>query len=118
MKQTVGELHTLALPHTWSSRRGVAYVAWLYRLVNRFGFVQYATREGEIVGVISGIGRLILTLVVHPKWQGKGIGSLLISKLAGTRYVYTEAQSLGFYRKMGFIIVGKFGTYFILRRQA
>ncbi len=113
----VARLHIQTLPHTTSSKRGVDYVAGLYKIVERVGYVKTIKREEKIVGVISGIGALILTLVVDPKWQKKGIGRELIAGLVGKQYVYTEGVSSGFYEKMGFSRILQLGrTIFLCRK--
>lgn len=117
MMLEIAKLHARALPHTSSSRRGVRYVAKLYQLVARIGYVKTITRAGEIVGAISGIGPLILTLVVDPEWQRKGIGRELIKTRRGRQYVYTEEGSRGFYEKVGFSQVIRLGKVIFLWRK-
>lgn len=102
MMREIAKLHILALPHTLSSRRGERFVEILYAIVKLLGYVECSYREGRVIGVVSGIGPWILTLVVSPDWQQRGIGSELLRKLPGRRYVYTEKCSVGFYEKMGF----------------
>jgi len=115
--ERIARLHIRALPHTASSRRGVKYVARLYRVVNKLGFVKTVQRDGKIVGVVSGMGKLILTLVVDPNWQRKGIGRELLSGLGGRRYVYTEVCTVPFYTKVGFAKIIKLGGIVFLWRK-
>jgi ribosomal protein S18 acetylase RimI-like enzyme len=117
MIHEVAKLHILALPHTNNSRRGVKYISFLYQMVNRLGYVKLAKRNGNIVGVVAGFGKLILTLAVHPKWQRKGIGRELVEELKGKRWVYTEQQSVGFYEKVGFEKILKIGKIIFLCRK-
>ena len=113
----IAKLHIAALPHTSSSRRGVKYVVILYNIVSTRGNIKVVRREGKIVGARSCVGRLILTLVVHPDWQRKGIGKELINQLSGTQWVYTEECSVGFYEKMGFVKKFEIGkTIFLCRK--
>jgi GNAT superfamily N-acetyltransferase len=117
MIENIAKLHIAALPHTSSSRRGVNHVSLLYKIVSKIGNIKVVKREGKIVGAMSYVGRLILTLVVHPEWQRKGIGKELINKLAGTAWVYTEQCSVGFYEKMGFVKKFEIGkTVFLCRK--
>jgi GNAT superfamily N-acetyltransferase len=118
MTQEIAALHIQALPQTASSRRGLTYVSWLYRIVSWVGYVRSIRRSDRVVGVISGIGPLILTVAVLPTWQGKGMGRALLAMVPGRRYVYTESASVGFYTKMGFVVVGCLGSQVILRRTA
>lgn len=113
----IAKLHIAALPHTSSSRRGQKYVATLYNIVNKIGNIKVVSREGKIVGVMSYVGRLILTLVVHSDWQRKGIGKELIGKLTGKLWVYTEECSMGFYEKMGFVKKFEIGKIIFLCRK-
>lgn len=117
MIEEVAKLHILALPHTSNSRRGVKYIARLYQIVNKVGYIKLARREGRIVAVVAGIGKLILTLAVHPRWQRKGIGRELIEEIRGRMWVYTEKQSVGFYEKVGFEKIVKIGKIIILCRK-
>lgn len=118
MMKQVARIHISALPHTWSSRRGKYLVETLYTLVSRIGFVIKAKREGKIVGVISGVGKLILTLVVDPLWQRKGIGRELLESIPGSRYVYTEECTKKFYEKMGFVQLFRVGKTIFLWRKS
>lgn len=117
MLKEIAVLHAKVLPHTSSSKKGINYLMLLYLVVQTLGYIKVKRIEGEIVGIISGIGPVILTLVVDPSWQRKGIGRELVSKLKGKRLVYTEECSVKFYEKMGFIKLGCIkGLYFLWRR--
>jgi len=117
MISEIAKLHVAALPHTGSSRRGVKHVSFLYNIVSKIGHIKVAKRKGKIVGAMSSVGRLILTLVVQPDWQRKGIGKELINQLSGTQWVYTEVCSVGFYEKMGFVKKFEIGkTIFLCRK--
>lgn len=118
MIDQVAKLHIRALPHTWSSKRGERFVGSLYRLVYKLGYIKHIDRHGEIVGVISGIGILILTLVVDPQWQRKGMGRELIARVPGKRLVYTEECTKVFYEKMGFKQIFRIGKTIILWRKS
>ncbi len=102
MLREIAELHARVLPHTTSSKRGLKFLRFLYRLVESFGYIKTKKVGRKIVGLISGIGPVILTLVVAPEWQRKGIGRELVTNLSGKRLVYTEACAVKFYEKMGF----------------
>lgn len=117
MMREIAQLHLLALPHTSSSKRGVEFVMMLYNLVGKLGYVKSVKRGDKIVGAISGIGKLILTLVVDPNWQRKGIGRELIAMQRGRQYVYTEECSRGFYEKVGFKIILRLGKIIFLWRK-
>lgn len=92
-------------------------VAWLYEMVGRVGYVKTAKREGKVVGAISGVGPLILTLVVAPEWQKRGVGRELLNGMSGRRVVYTEECTVGFYEKMGFRRLGGLGGIIVLWRN-
>lgn len=117
MMRSIAVLHMAALPSTWSSRRGGRFVAFLYQVVACFGFVHSVKRHGRIVGVVSGIGPIILTLVVDPVWQRKGVGSELLAGLTGKRVVYTQEDSVGFYEKKGFVRIFRVGNLIFLCRK-
>ncbi len=117
MNNQIAKLHIRALPNTWSSRRGERFVTFLYKLVERMGYIKYARRDDNIVGIISGVGKLILTLVVEPSWQRKGIGKELISSLEGERFVYTNQSGVGFYEKMKFKKIGQIAKVIFLCRK-
>ena len=117
MMQAIAKLHMRALPHTNSSRRGIRWVTWLYKVVEKVGYVKTIKREGKIVGAMAGVGRLILTLVVDPEWQRKGVGRELLTQLPGKQWVYTEECSVGFYEKVGFRRVVTLGGLTWLSRK-
>jgi ribosomal protein S18 acetylase RimI-like enzyme len=117
MMQDIAKLHIRALPHTLSSRMGEGFVSFLYYLVSRFGEIREVRRDGKIVGALSMIGPWILTLVVDPSYQHKGIGREMVEELSGRRYVYTEENSRGFYQKLGFKVMCKIGKIIFLWRK-
>lgn len=116
MFREIAALHVLALPHTFSSRLGVGFVALLYRAVSLFGDVKTKRVDGRVVGVISSVGSIILTLCVHPEFQHRGIGRELVNFKTGKCYVYTEDCTVEFYKKMKFREIIKVGKIVILRR--
>lgn len=117
MMREIAEIHVKALPHTFSSKRGVGFVAFLYKIVSYLGFVETVSKNGKIVGVISGIGSLILTLAVEPNWQHMGIGSELVKARKGKLFVYTQEPSAGFYLKLGFEKIFTLGRTIFLWRK-
>lgn len=117
MMREVAEMHRKALPHTLSSRIGVKFVQFLYKQVAKIGFVKTVEKKGQIVGAVSGVGSLILTLVVDPLWQRQGVGSELIGKLNSNLWVYTERESVGFYKKLGFREIMRIGRIILLWRK-
>jgi putative acetyltransferase len=74
-----------------------------------------AVRDGEerVVGFIGVDGDEVGMLFVHPDWRGQGIGRRLlthaVATLGATRLDVNEQneQALGFYRRMGFTVVGR-----------
>ena len=117
MNFAIAKLHRKALPNTLSSRMGEWFVAGLYGMVQIFGYVKTVKRDGKTVGVLSGIGKWILTLAVEPVWQRKGVGRELFRQLGGKRYVYTEERAEGFYQKMGFVQMFKIGRTIVLCKK-
>lgn len=117
MMREIAELHIRALPHTLSSRIGIRFVNFLYAVVSTIGFVETVKKDGRVVGVVSGIGKLILTLAVDPDSQGQGIGSQLIKSRKGRLWVYTEECSVGFYKKLGFSMITRIGKTILLWRK-
>ena len=113
----IAQLHRKTLPHTWNSQRGEKFIVWLYRIVNTVGYIKTVQRERKIVGVMSGGGRLILTLCVDPDSQRQGVGKQLIESLQGRIYVYTEECTTGFYYKMGFRKLIRCGRIVLLVRK-
>jgi putative acetyltransferase len=74
-----------------------------------------AIRDGEerVVGFIGVEGDEVAMLFVHPDWRGQGIGRRLLTHavvaLGAMRLDVNEQneQALGFYRRMGFTVVGR-----------
>ena len=74
-----------------------------------------AVRDSEqrVMGFIGVEGDEIAMLFVHPDWRGQGIGRRLLMHavvtLGATRLDVNEQneQALGFYRRMGFTVVGR-----------
>jgi len=68
---------------------------------------------GRVVGFIGVEGDEVAMLFVHPDWRGHGIGRRLlrhaVAALGATRLDVNEQneQALGFYRRMGFTVVGR-----------
>lgn len=102
MIEEIAKLHILALPQTTNSQRGVRFVKILYTIISKIGYIKIEKMNEKVVGAISGIGGLILTLVVDPKQQRKGIGRKLIAKVPRKAFVYTQKSSVDFYLKVGF----------------
>lgn len=117
MNTQIAQLHIMALPHTLSSRLGLVFVDFLYKMVGVVGQTQVVRRDGSIVGAMSYVGQLILTLVVDPEHQRQGIGKELLNRLKGRCYVYTEACTCGFYKKMGFEEMFRLGKIIFLCRK-
>ncbi len=70
-------------------------------------------RGGQVAGFMGVEDGKIEMLFVHPAWRGQGIGRRLLS-YAVTRLGATELdvneqnpQAIGFYRRMGFEVVGR-----------
>jgi len=74
-----------------------------------------AVRDSEerVIGFIGVEGDEVAMLFVHPAWRGQGIGRRLLTHavvaLGATRLDVNEQneQALGFYRRMGFTVVGR-----------
>lgn len=115
--EEVVRLHIKSLPNTFSSKLGFGFVHFLYRLVNFFGKVQTIKREGRVVAVMSSFCCVILTLAVDAQWQRRGLGRELVESLPGMLFVYTQASSLGFYRKLRFEQLLKIGKTIVLWRK-
>jgi GNAT superfamily N-acetyltransferase len=95
---------------------GEKFVYFLYYVVSGLGHIKTVKRDGKLVGVAAFVGPWILTLVVEPSWQHRGIGREIIGDLKGRRYVYTEKESVGFYTKLGFKIIYRLrGVFFLCR---
>ncbi|MCK9445293.1 GNAT family N-acetyltransferase [bacterium] len=79
-------------------------------------FVYSVYDEKKLIGmgrlVEDGIMCMFYDIVVHKKYQGKGIGKLIVSKLIeqtkGKKYcsvsLFTEKDKIKFYEKLGFKI--------------
>lgn len=79
------------------------------------GMVLKVVEDGEIVGSVRGCEQngsvLIGKLIVHPAWQGKGIGSSLLlameRELPAVRYeLFTSSKSernLRLYERLGYV---------------
>jgi putative acetyltransferase len=69
--------------------------------------------EGQVVGFIGVVGDEVTMLFVHPDWRSQGIGRRLLTHavtvLGAMRLDVNEqnVQALGFYRQMGFTVVGR-----------
>jgi putative acetyltransferase len=69
--------------------------------------------DGQVVGFIGVEGDEVGALFIHPDWRGKGIGRRLftyaVERLGAIRVEVNEQndQAVGFYRRMGFEIVGR-----------
>jgi ribosomal protein S18 acetylase RimI-like enzyme len=105
------------------------YIASLLRIAPPTGLqLVVENNAGELIGEIHGskyglrtfnhiLGNL--TLVVHPDWQGKGIGKMLFTQFLGeVRHLFPEIRrielearatneaALGLYRSLGFVQEG------------
>lgn len=69
--------------------------------------------EGQVVGFIGVEGAEVAALFIHPQWRGQGIGRRLLTyaveTLGASQLDVNEQndQAIGFYRRMGFEIVGR-----------
>jgi putative acetyltransferase len=87
------------------------------RLGNEMRKVEHllAVRDGNglVVSFIGVVSDEVAMLFVHPDWRGRGIGRRLLTHavtvLGATRLDVNEQneQALGFYRRMGFTVVGR-----------
>jgi GNAT superfamily N-acetyltransferase len=72
-----------------------------------------ATVDGQIVGTGSLNGRIVSSVFVHPDYQGRGIGSKLMSAIEGIAEIQTETAltvqssttAQAFYARRGFKVV-------------
>lgn len=108
-----------------------SYLRWLYG-TDPEGFLAARRPEGELVGFIAvcrhwwdptwGEVGEIHELVVHPNWQGQGIGSRLFGEglklLEGERLEVLglwvgegNLKAIEFYKKRGFTEAGKAGSW-------
>ena len=68
---------------------------------------------GKVVGFIGVAGTKVEMLFIHPAWRGQGIGRRLlthaVTALGATMLDVNEQnpQAVGFYRWMGFEVVGR-----------
>lgn len=69
--------------------------------------------DGQVAGFIGVEGVAVEALFVHPMWRGQGIGRRLLTyaveTLGATELDVNEQndQAVGFYRRMGFEVVGR-----------
>ncbi len=69
--------------------------------------------EGQVVGFIGVDGVEVAMLFIHPDWRGQGIGRRLMEYAINTRGATAvdvneqNEQAVGFYRRMGFEVVGR-----------
>lgn len=70
-------------------------------------------REGRVVGFIGVSGQKIEMLFVDPAWRGRGVGrrlleyAVLVHRAEWVDVNEQNHQAIGFYRRMGFEIVGR-----------
>jgi putative acetyltransferase len=70
-------------------------------------------QAGAVVGFMRVTDGEIAALFVHPAWRGQGIGRCLVTyavEVCGATMVDVNeqnAQAVGFYRRMGFRVVGR-----------
>ena len=68
---------------------------------------------GQVVGFIGVAGEEVAALFIHPAWRGQGLGRRLLTYAVETLGATTldvneqNEQALGFYRRMGFEVVGR-----------
>jgi putative acetyltransferase len=69
--------------------------------------------DGQVVGFIGVENGEIQSLFIHPDWRGTGIGRQLLTWAVETLGATTldvneqNEQAVGFYRRMGFEVVGR-----------
>lgn len=69
--------------------------------------------QGQVVGFIGVEGDEVAALFIHPAWRGQGIGRSLftyaVDTLGATKVDVNEQneQAVGFYRHMGFEVIGR-----------
>lgn len=73
-----------------------------------------AEEDGTVAGFLGGSGRHIDAIFIDPQWHGRGIGTMLIDRFAGSSgeplRVEVNEQNGGarqFYERRGFKVVGR-----------
>ena len=104
------QISDLFLTDNWSSGK---YPDKLFRAINGSGWLLSAWDNDNLVGFINCIDDGCMTcflvfLIVHPNYQGKGIGSALLQKMKEHYKSYnrimitTETDNIEFYSKFDF----------------
>lgn len=104
------ELERLFLSVGWSSGH---YPDQLVAAMKNYETVYSAWADGKLVGLICAMDDGVMTayihyLLVHPDWQGKGIGRALVERVKEKYRDYlrlvllAETDKVGFYEACGF----------------